>query len=993
MKTKNICQILGVALALGMSTTAKSQTYAQTVLADNPLVYYQFNESSGATVAVDSSGNGNNGAYTDVALANTGATANLGTAAGFNGSSSYVATPAFGSAYSLGGSGNNQFTIEFWFNPQSGGGSALYANPWQLGALNYLWDWNGPGVQFSLNGDATPGTSVFDSSPPIPLDQWTYVVATYDASIASNVVVYVNGQVVGTNVFTDTTPMSFDPGQIGAQTSAGGRFFDGLMEDFAIYPAVLSTSRIQAHYVAGVGPFVEVTSQPPNASAYVGMTATFTTAATVVGETALLSYQWQTNGTDITGASDATYTTAALTLASSGTYYDCVIIAPGATPATTRDAYLVVTAGAPATNNAYAQAVVADSPAVYYQFNESPGASVAVDSSGNGNNGFYTSVTLGAPSPTSVLTNAAGFYTGNSFVATPAFGGAYSLGGAGNDQFTIEAWIDPTNYQTFEMVYGNYPWQDGAINYQLVNPNGVRFSMNGGSPAGDLHCSSFVPGQWAYVVVTYDDTSGEFRTYVNGQLFDDEYFACTPRDFEAAEIGNWAGGGRQFGGMMAEVAIYTNALSSDRVAAHYLAAQGPPFAWVTNPPQNTPQIPVGQVATLTVGATVIGANVSPTYQWQTNGVNIAGATNSTYTTGPLTLGEDGTLFACVVSVPIAGALSALTPAATLSVVPAAPYPNAAYTNAVLSDYPIVYYEFGESQGATNAIDSSGNGNTGIYSDVTLRNPSATALGWAVGLTNIYTSYGAYSNGTYNSSSSSYVEVPAVGGALSLGGSGNDQFTLECWIRPQLFTADEVIYTTDDNIYGVQFLWGWFASPQDLHVVLQGNTPASVDFFSPAVGVGNWTYLALVYNEAISNLAVYVNGALLGTNVYATALQVNLDPAQLGLETDGQNPPYDGLLADFAVYTNALSAARIQAHYLAGVTVPKGPPLTISTAANEVTLSWNAGVWSGSGFILQLQQNTNLLNAAGWTDVPDATNSPVNLAIGGSSTFYRLSIAQ
>jgi hypothetical protein len=291
------------------------------------------------------------------------------------------------------------------------------------------------------------------------------------------------------------------------------------------------------------------------------------------------------------------------------------------------------------------------------------------------------------------------------------------------------------------------------------------------------------------------------------------------------------------------------------------------------------------------------------------------------------------------------------------------------------------------------VDSSGNGNDGIYSDVTLRNPSATALGWSVGLTNIYTSYGGYSNGTYNSQSSSYVSAPAVGAAQSLGGSGNDQFTLECWMRPQLFTADEAIYSVSDNIFGVQVLWGWFADPQDIHVVLQANTPAGVDFFSSAVGVGKWTHLAITYDQTSSELMVYVNGALLGTNIYTTANVVNFDPAQIGLESDGQNPPYYGLLDEFAIYTNVLSAARIHAHYLAGVTLPAGPALSISTSGTEATLSWSAGVWNGSGFTLQLQQSTDLQSAANWADVPNATNSPVNLTIGSNSAFYRLRIKQ
>jgi hypothetical protein len=54
----------------------------------------------------------------------------------------------------------------------------------------------------------------------------------------------------------------------------------------------------------------------------VGQTATFR----VVAEgSSPLSYQWQKNGVNITGATGATYTTPATTLADSGATYRCVV--------------------------------------------------------------------------------------------------------------------------------------------------------------------------------------------------------------------------------------------------------------------------------------------------------------------------------------------------------------------------------------------------------------------------------------------------------------------------------------------------------------------------------------------------------------------------------------------------------------------------------------------------------------------------------------------
>jgi hypothetical protein len=61
-----------------------------------------------------------------------------------------------------------------------------------------------------------------------------------------------------------------------------------------------------------------ITTQPGSQSVTVGQTATFSVIGT---GTAPLSYQWQTNGTAITGATASSYTTAATTLADNGSTF------------------------------------------------------------------------------------------------------------------------------------------------------------------------------------------------------------------------------------------------------------------------------------------------------------------------------------------------------------------------------------------------------------------------------------------------------------------------------------------------------------------------------------------------------------------------------------------------------------------------------------------------------------------------------------------------
>ena len=86
-----------------------------------------------------------------------------------------------------------------------------------------------------------------------------------------------------------------------------------------------------------------ITQQPADVTVTVGQTASFTVAAT--GD-ATITYQWQKNGTAIAGATAATYTTPATVLGDSGSTYRAVAT-NGAGSATSNNATLTVTASAP----------------------------------------------------------------------------------------------------------------------------------------------------------------------------------------------------------------------------------------------------------------------------------------------------------------------------------------------------------------------------------------------------------------------------------------------------------------------------------------------------------------------------------------------------------------------------------------------------------------------------------------------------------------------
>ena len=106
-----------------------------------------------------------------------------------------------------------------------------------------------------------------------------------------------------------------------------------------------------------------ITSQPADQSAITGQTATFSVTATGTS----ISYQWQKNGTNITGATSSSYTTPAASMADSGARYS-VSVSNSLGSITSNNATLTVTAAvvAPAITTQPAAQAVADGQAATF---------------------------------------------------------------------------------------------------------------------------------------------------------------------------------------------------------------------------------------------------------------------------------------------------------------------------------------------------------------------------------------------------------------------------------------------------------------------------------------------------------------------------------------------------------------------------------------------------------------------------------------------------
>ena len=86
------------------------------------------------------------------------------------------------------------------------------------------------------------------------------------------------------------------------------------------YGSVTSNSADLTVTQTGTKP--EITTDPQNQSVVAGSTATFSVSAT---GTAPLQYQWEKNGTAITGGTDSVYTTPPTTKADSGATFRCIV--------------------------------------------------------------------------------------------------------------------------------------------------------------------------------------------------------------------------------------------------------------------------------------------------------------------------------------------------------------------------------------------------------------------------------------------------------------------------------------------------------------------------------------------------------------------------------------------------------------------------------------------------------------------------------------------
>ena len=322
-----------------------ANSYAAIVSNDVPVSWWRLGDPPGSFQAADAMGANSGSVYPDVTLGVEGAVlGDSDTAASFTGYSSGQRVGNSRIEVNNNASLNGTvFSAEFWAIASGGAGtlrSPLTSRGTNSGTAGYsFYAGTDDHWQFWLGNGSSTWTVL--EGPPVVLDQWAQLAGVYDGTNAS---FYVNGALVS-KTQTVFVANAFNNLRIGAgatESSVGNFFFPGRIDEVAVYGAALTETQIQNHYAAAfpAGSSPRFTLQPSPRAVLAGGNYKFT----AIGYGApLLSYQWLWNGTNLTGATNATLSLTGLSLTNSGTYQ--TILKLGGNSTTSSPAILTVLNG------------------------------------------------------------------------------------------------------------------------------------------------------------------------------------------------------------------------------------------------------------------------------------------------------------------------------------------------------------------------------------------------------------------------------------------------------------------------------------------------------------------------------------------------------------------------------------------------------------------------------------------------------------------------
>jgi hypothetical protein len=595
--------------------------------------------------------------------------------------------------------------------------------------MSYQWNRNGTTISGATSsGYTTPATTSSDNGAQFAvvvsntLGSATSIVATLTvnaATVAPSITAQPTSQTVTAGqaasfsvAATGTAPLSYQWQKnsvaiSGATSSSYTTPATTTLDSGSTFRVLVSnsagtvTSAAATLTVNAVAVPPSITTQPASQTVTAGQAATFSVTAT---GTAPISYQWRKNGTAISGASSASYTTPATTASDSGSQFT-VVVSNSAGSATSNAAALTVNAATVApsiTTQPASQTVTAGQTASFsvaatgtaplsYQWQKN-GANIPGASSSNYTTPLTTSSDSGAQF-TVVVSNTAGSV--NSSAATLTVNAATvapSITAQPTSQTVTAGQAASFSVAATGTAPLSYQWQKNGANIAGATTANYSTPATTTSDSGSTfrvlvsNIAGTVTSSAATLIVNTAAVAPSITTQPTSQTVT----AGQPASFSVAATGTtplsyqWQKNGVAISGATSSSYTTPATTSSDNGAQFTVAVSNTAGSVTSNAatltvnaaavaPSITTQpasqtVTAGQTASFSVAVT---GTAPLSYQWQKNGVNIAGATSSNYTTPATTTSDSGSMFGVVVS-NSAGTVTSAAAALTVNAATVAP---------------------------------------------------------------------------------------------------------------------------------------------------------------------------------------------------------------------------------------------------------------------------------------------------------------------------------
>ena len=356
-------------------------------------------------------------------------------------------------------------------------------------------------------------------------------------------------------------------------------------------------------------------------------------------------YQWFSNGVPVEDASAG----GACNLAAVQSDFVAYCVATNSSGATTSSLWSASVIAAPTAP--YPQAVLADHPVGYWRLNEpdnglgNGNAGVVANDYVSGNNGLYNNVYLGQPgydAGTDPLETSAQFgtYASKNSYANAIQGVDFAAPTGTTTNFTVECWVGAYAQGTTGAAIlskGVYSLNDSFVfDFDSLSQHHFRFYVRNAA-GGVENCTTTVApdGSWHHLVGVCDESNGQLKFYIDGQLVSSNSISSTSGEYEPnsplsiGSVQNKTTTGDytlQYNGSVNDVAVYNYALSAAQVAAQFAASGTAPV--ITQQPVTSTNL--NQYDTLVVSSEVNGTPPLSLQWYDTaTGLPLAGQTNTT----------------------------------------------------------------------------------------------------------------------------------------------------------------------------------------------------------------------------------------------------------------------------------------------------------------------------------------------------------------------------